>query len=140
MGRHRGWPLLNARYMLFCPFTHQTHREEAVEKPSTQELLTNSNQSGPPFQIGVRREVERSVTEHGWRIVAEEHHWSHPVTGKSGFIDLIGEHGKHLFLLVIECQHVKAKEKKPPQSPSWIFPRLHCHAASFVRLHDPKTA
>jgi hypothetical protein len=47
---------------------------------------------GFPFQIGVRNEIERTISEHGWDIVAEEYPWTHLIGGKSGFIDLLAEH------------------------------------------------
>ena len=47
------------------------------------ELLTTVNQLGFPFQIGVRKEIERPASRHGWRIVAEEQPWSHSAGQKA---------------------------------------------------------
>jgi hypothetical protein len=71
------------------------------------------NSSGFPFQIGVRREIERTVGTHGWKIAAEEHRWVHPETQESGFIDLVARHQDYVFLLAIECKRDREK--------SWIF-------------------
>ena len=67
--------------------------DEAISK----ELLKTANQSGFPFQIGVRNEIERTISEHGWNIVAEEYPWTHSIGGKSGFIDLLAEHKSYIF-------------------------------------------
>jgi hypothetical protein len=75
------------------------------------ELLDLLNGSGFPFQIGVRREIERTTPDHGWSVDAEEHHWHHPETGASGFIDLIIRHHTLIFTIVIECKRFKEDGK-----------------------------
>ena len=87
--------------------------DEALSK----ELLKTANQSGFPFQIGVRNEIERTISEHGWDIVAEEHPWTHLIGGKSGFIDLLAEHKPYIFSLVIECKRVRSKDRNAAQGP-----------------------
>jgi len=69
-----------------------------VDKALSKELLKTANQSGFPFQIGVRNEIERTISEHGWDIVAEEYPWTHLIGGKSGFIDLLAEHKSYIIL------------------------------------------
>jgi hypothetical protein len=100
-----------------------------VEESISKELLETTSHSGFLFQIGVRKEIERTSKEHKWRVSAEEHHWSHPKTGSTGFIDLIAEHEEFIFSLIIECKRVRAQKKKDKatkteihQVPSWIFP------------------
>jgi hypothetical protein len=117
-----------------------------VEDDIDKKLLEVIHQSGFPFQIGVRKEIERTFSEHGWTIPAEEHHWTHPTNGKSGFIDLIAEHANYFFTLVIECKRVKAteckrvkkdansKDKTPPLGPSWIFLTARDYADTQHRL------
>ncbi len=70
----------------------------AVDEALSKELLKTANQSGFPFQIGVRNKIERTISEHGWDIVAEEYPWTHLIGGKSGFIDLLAEHKSYNFL------------------------------------------
>jgi len=77
-------------------------------------LLNLTNTSGFVFQIGVRHEIERTSENHGWTILAEEHHWRHPENGQSGFIDLVASHNPEVaFRMVIECK--RATDQK------WIF-------------------
>ncbi len=78
------------------------------------ELLDLLNGSGFPFQIGVRREIERTMPNHGWAVDAEEHYWHHPTAKSSGFIDLIISHQNYIFTILIECKRVKEDGK-------WLF-------------------
>jgi hypothetical protein len=108
------------------------------------ELLTTVNQSGFPFQIGVRKEIERPTSRHGWRIVAEEQPWSNSAGAKSGFIDLIAEHEASVFSLVIECKRVRPKDRNSAQGASWVFltprdytaPQTRLSAFVTQKLHD----
>ena len=69
------------------------------------ELLKLTNTFGFVFQIGVLHEIERTVQKHGWAMEVEEHHWRHPETGQSGFIDLVTRHSREVvFRMVIECK------------------------------------
>lgn len=78
------------------------------------DLLDLLNGSGFPFQIGVRREIERTEETHGWKVDAEEHYWRHPETASSGFIDLVASHNNYIFTILIECKRVKEDGK-------WLF-------------------
>lgn len=78
------------------------------------DLLELLNGSGFPFQIGVRREVERTTGTHGWKIDAEEHFWRHSETKNFGFIDLVSSHSNYIFTILIECKRVKEEGK-------WLF-------------------
>jgi hypothetical protein len=78
------------------------------------ELLNVLNASGFPFQIGVRREVERTKGAHGWKVDAEEYHWRHPISRAAGFIDLVISHEQYIFTILIECKRVKNEGE-------WLF-------------------
>jgi hypothetical protein len=78
------------------------------------ELLAVLNASGFPFQIGVRREIERTKGTHGWKVDAEEYHWRHPRTRAAGFIDLVISHEQYIFTILIECKRVKNEGE-------WLF-------------------
>jgi len=80
-------------------------------------LLKNS---GFPFQMGVRRQIERTQIEHGWLIDAEEYRWQHPLSNETGFVDLVASHSGFLVSLVIEC-------KRNRDDGKWLFliPRGH---------------
>jgi hypothetical protein len=78
------------------------------------DLLRLLNGSGFPFQIGVRKEIERTASEHGWVVDAEEHHWHHPATNSTGFIDLVISHCQYIYTILIECKRVKEDGK-------WLF-------------------
>lgn len=71
------------------------------------ELLKLLNASGFPFQIGVRREVERTTSSHGWTVESEEHHWRHPESKETGFIDLVFRHQQYIFTILVECKRFK---------------------------------
>lgn len=104
-----------------------------MDDAASRDLLRIANQSGFPFQIGVRREIERTQADHGWKITAEEHPWSHQ-GGRSGFIDLIAEHDPYFFSLILECKRVRAKDPRSGQGPSWVFLTPREYAASRLRL------
>ena len=40
-------------------------------------LLQRLNSSGYPFQLRVKDEIENVRSQHGWSILASEHHWKH---------------------------------------------------------------
>lgn len=79
-----------------------------------EELMDLVNGSGFPFQIGVRREIERTAANHGWFVDMEEFHWRHPVTGSTGFIDLVISHSQSIFTILVECKRVK-------EGGNWLF-------------------
>ncbi len=70
------------------------------------------NSSGFPLQIGIKRAVEKTWENHGWKVITEEHPWENQISGESGFIDIILEHVFKTQLLV-ECKRVRECE--------WIF-------------------
>ncbi len=102
--------------------------EDAADK-----LLKQVHQSGFPFQIGVREQIERTAGDHGWGVTAEEYHWSHKDSGKSGFIDLIVEHQQFYYSLIIECKRVRSKDHGG-KSPAWIFLTPNEYATNHDRL------
>jgi hypothetical protein len=104
----------------------------AVED-ADKKLLELIHQSGFPFQIGVRKGIERTADEHGWCVSAEEYHWTHPTSGKCGFIDLIAEHSQLYYSLVLECKRVREKDRSV-KGPSWIFLTPRDYTAPQPRL------
>jgi hypothetical protein len=78
------------------------------------EMLKGVNGSGFPFQIGVRKEIEKSSKDHGWAVDAEEHRWTHPAAKRAGFIDLVISHQELIFTVLIECKRVSEDAK-------WLF-------------------
>ena len=91
------------------------------------ELLKVLNTSGFPFQIGVRREIERTKPTHGWEVDAEEYHWLHPASKAAGFIDLVSSHDQYIFTLLIECKRVK-------ENGEWLFLTPREYAGDRKRL------
>jgi hypothetical protein len=79
-------------------------------------LLSLINSSGFVFQIGVRREIERTAQQHGWEVMVEEHRWTHPTIDDSGFIDLVLKHSRlESVRLVVECKRATNRD--------WVFLR-----------------
>ncbi len=74
-------------------------------------LVQQLNSSGFPFQLRVEQEISRSASKSGWQIITREHHWEHPASGRSGYIDIVAGYG--MVRLVIEC-------KRAAES-SWLF-------------------
>jgi hypothetical protein len=92
-----------------------------------QRSLKLLNESGFPFQIGVREEINRTSGTHGWKIVAEEHPWTRRTGAYSGFADLVLRHENDaVFRAVIECKRVK-------EDGRWIFLIPHDRAGSVQR-------
>jgi hypothetical protein len=78
-------------------------------------LLGLINDSGFPFQLAVKREIERSSSRHGWKVVASEHQWTHERTPNTGFVDLVIRHDRYEIVRVtLECKRVK-------QGSNWVF-------------------
>lgn len=76
------------------------------------DLLRLVNAAGFLFQLRVQQEIESSFLKHQKQIIAREHHWCDPQTGREGFIDLIistGTNGK----MIIECKRVR--------DANWVF-------------------
>lgn len=76
------------------------------------DLLKLMNAAGFLFQLRVQDEIERTSPTHQKSVVAREHRWIDPETGREGFIDLVvttGTNGK----MVVECKRVRDSE--------WIF-------------------
>ena len=71
------------------------------------------NQSGFPLQIGLARAIDESQTREGWRVLYQEHGWTHPSTGEQGFIDLVVENDPRTVVVNVEC--------KRPQEATWQF-------------------
>jgi len=85
------------------------------------------NQSGFPLQIGLAHAVDESQTRQGWRVLYQEHGWTHPSTGEQGFIDLVVENEPRTVVLNVEC--------KRPQEATWQFllPKPHDSPVSRAR-------
>jgi hypothetical protein len=69
------------------------------------------NQSGFPLQIAVQNLVASDGLD--WNPIYSEHSWKHPVTGDSGFIDLVVEWGGAVVVLIVECKRVL--------DTTWVF-------------------
>jgi hypothetical protein len=100
------------------------------------------NNSGFPFQLRVAQEVREAQA--GCYIVAEEHPWIDPETGREGFIDtVVGQSTNHdLHRMVIESKRTRDAD--------WVFllpgrrergPHVRALWTSThpVNLHDPRT-
>lgn len=84
-----------------------------MDKNSQKRLLDVLNSSGFPFQIGLRKEMERTVKNHGWTVDIGEHRWTHRNLQKSGYIDLIASHNQFIFTILIECKRMR--------EGNWVF-------------------
>lgn len=71
-----------------------------------EKLTEYVNQSGFPLQIGIASLVDRSVGEHGWRVLHQEHSWRNPTDNSSGFLDLVLENQHETSVLLVECKRV----------------------------------
>jgi hypothetical protein len=80
---------------------------------SDEKLREQVNRSGFPLQIAVEHAISSSQNLHGWRLFSREHSWKNPLTGNSGFIDLILINEYRTSIMVIECKRV--------QKSHWIF-------------------
>lgn len=80
---------------------------------SDEKLRGIVNRGGFPFQIGIKRAVEKSRKDHAWKVITEEHPWKNEMSSESGFIDLILKHQSGTQLLLVECKRVIDCE--------WIF-------------------
>jgi len=77
-----------------------------------QKLRKFVNSSGFPLQIKIKHTIEIS-DDQKWGVVAQEHPWENPISGESGFIDLILEYFPATQILVVECKRVRDSQ--------WIF-------------------
>jgi hypothetical protein len=71
------------------------------------------NQSGFPLQIGLAHAVDASTSDHGWKVLYQEHAWQDKDSAEFGFIDLVLENRYQTVLLNVEC--------KRPQDAIWQF-------------------
>ncbi len=86
------------------------------------------NQSGFPFQLGVKHEIERTSNEHRWKVAASEHRWSHDTEHSSGFIDLVMQHDTIVIVrMIVECKRTK-------DGAQWIFLTPSARAANMGRM------
>lgn len=94
------------------------------------------NQSGFPLQIGIQTLVTRTVSQHGWRVLYQEHSWINRTDGSSGFLDLVLEDRHKTSVLLVECKRVL--------ETVWTFllpgPRITSrrHAKAWVTYHNAK--
>jgi hypothetical protein len=80
---------------------------------SDEKLMNLVNTSGFPFQIAISNLVKERKDEHGWSVFSSEAPWDNPVTGRSGYIDLILQNSHDTQLMVIECKRVR--------DARWVF-------------------
>lgn len=72
------------------------------------------NSTGFPLQLGVKRRIEETVViEHRWDVMSMEHPWQHPLTGQTGYADLILKMRCNTQVIVVECKRMLDTE--------WIF-------------------
>lgn len=71
------------------------------------------NGSGFPLQLGVASLVDKTVHEHGWRVMFKEHSWANYEADTGGFIDLLLIDKTRAAILNLECKRVK--------NVSWLF-------------------
>jgi len=95
------------------------------------------NSSGFPLQIGLHHLIDKTRSNHGWKVLSSEHPWHNIESGKSGFADLILENQHQVQLMVIECKRVR--------DTSWVFlvpskqPKSRRHANTWVtNIRDGK--
>ena len=69
-----------------------------------------ANRSGFVLQLGLETEVRRTMSAHGYGVVAREVPWRGS-EGEEGFVDLVLENG--WVRLVVECKRVR--------DASWVF-------------------
>lgn len=84
-----------------------------MSKEREKDPLKVVNASGFPFQLRVADLVEKTASRHGWRVLAREHPWTDPETGKASFIDLALARDRESVRLIVEC--------KRAQEGQWIF-------------------
>lgn len=80
---------------------------------SDQKLLEAVNRSGFPLQICLEDYIERTSSQHGWKILYSEHSWKNQNDGCSGFIDIVLENKCKYSVLIVEAKRVL--------NSSWIF-------------------
>ena len=81
----------------------EVYSMEAIDK----RLLDTVNSSGFPFQVGLRYEIERTLSDHEWKVDLGEHRWSHGELRESGYIDLVISHSRYIFTILIECKRMR---------------------------------
>jgi len=74
-------------------------------------LEKHVNNSGFPLQLGLAHKIKSTASEHGWKVLYQEHSWKNVSEG--GFIDLVLEDRYRTWLMNIECKRVL--------DTSWIF-------------------
>ncbi|HWS61983.1 MAG TPA: hypothetical protein VN325_04445 [Steroidobacteraceae bacterium] len=83
-----------------------------TEPTETEKLAKSINDSGFPFQIGLKM-LTNSV--HGWRATLTEHPWRDQLNGSDKFIDFVATYTGDLVNLVTECKRARNTE--------WFFLR-----------------
>jgi len=84
-----------------------------MDEQEIKQLREDVSRSGFPFQRKIRRLIDSSTSEHGWKVESPEHAWVDLDSGEDGFIDLIVSHQINIFKFVVEC--------KRPLGGRWIF-------------------
>lgn len=95
-------------------------------------LLDTVNSSGFPFQIGLRKEIERTSGSHGWKADIGEHRWNHRELQESGYIDLVLKHEQYIFTILVECKRMR--------EGNWIFLTPEGSSSNCSRLSAFHTA
>jgi hypothetical protein len=95
------------------------------------------NSSGFPLQIGVADFVRQTEQYHRCKVRYIEHSWHDPLSGDSGFIDLVIEGDTYCYSFVVECKRVLES--------SWNFlipkgsPSTRRHAKLWVTALERRT-
>ena len=74
------------------PSQDATRTQNALTERSV--LLERVNDSGFPFQYGIKRKILVKAPQHRWTVLTTEHRWTDPMTDAEGFIDIVLEHGR----------------------------------------------
>lgn len=92
--------------------TVEAEHPEALRKQN-EAFAKVINSTGFPLQIGIKRKVQESNTDHQWGIMSMEHPWKHPESGETGYADLILRSRCNTQIMVVECKRMLETE--------WIF-------------------
>jgi len=115
--------------------TVETDHPEAMRK-HTEYLAKVVNSTGFPLQIGIKRKIEDTLTEHRWAVMSMEHPWKHPESGVPGYADLILKSRCNTQMMVVECKRMLETEwifLCPSNSPSQP-PRMWHMSNTFISL------
>lgn len=93
------------RYFRYPSNTLLSDKRSPHMEPS--KLLKIINGSGFPLQLGISSLIEETTSQHGWRVMFQEHSWANYETESGGFIDLLLLDKSQSIVLNLECKRVK---------------------------------